>query len=137
MSGGSDGGDAEEPTDAPSEHRLPFDGPVLLYTAAMASVAPNRVPELLVEAQELLAPRLEAYRRRYECVREEPERVVFLVPTDHWAELGAELDVNEREADALCRAHERQLQRVGADEERREEFESALEIREAVVIGRP
>ena len=117
------------------ERHLPFDGPVLLYAAATASVAPNRLPELLVNGQELLSDRIEAYHRQYECVRADSDRSVFLVPTGHWVEIGRELGVNERETDALRRAHERQLWRVGADAQRREEFDAALEIREAVVIG--
>lgn len=134
MAGESDGnaGDVE----STAERHLPFDGPVLLYAAATASVAPNRVPELLVAAQRLLSERVQVYRRRYECAVEEDDRTVFLVPTGHWAELGEELGVNDREADALRRSHERQLLRLGADEGRREEFDSAVEIREAVVIGR-
>ncbi|MDR5672419.1 Uncharacterized protein AArcCO_0626 [Halalkaliarchaeum sp. AArc-CO] len=120
----------------PFEQHLPFDGPVLLYAAATASVAPNRLPELLVDGQELLSGRIGTYRRQYECVREGSDRSVFLVPTGHWEELGRELGVTDREADALRRAHERQLWRVGAESKRREEFDAALEIREAVVIGR-
>lgn len=120
--------------ETPEQH-LPFDGPVLLYAAATASVAPNRLPELLVDGQELLSGRIEAYHKQYECVQEDPDRSVFLVPTGHWAEIGEELGVNERETDALRRAHERQLWRVGAEAQRREEFDAALEIREAVVIG--
>ncbi|MEF8781194.1 MAG: hypothetical protein V5A46_11000 [Haloferacaceae archaeon] len=126
--------DGSSPNDGAGEV-LPFDGPVLLYAAATASVAPNRVPELLVDGQRLLSPRLDAYCRRYECVLEEPDRALFLVPTGHWSEVGAELGVNDRESDALRRAHERQLRRVGADRGRRDEFEAALDIREAVVIG--
>ncbi|AUX08863.1 hypothetical protein AArcSl_1230 [Halalkaliarchaeum desulfuricum] len=124
---------SENPT---PERHLPFDGPVLLYAAATASVAPNRLPELLVDGQELLSGRVDAYHRQYENVRSDSGRSIFLVPTGHWEEIGEELGVNEREADALRRAHERQLWRVGAESQRREGFDTALEIREAVVIGR-
>jgi hypothetical protein len=113
----------------------PLDGQVLLLAAAKASVAPEEVPTLVDRAQGHLGPRLEAYRREYECVAEEDDRVVFLVEPGHWAEVGDELGLNEREVDALRRAHEEQLRRTGTVGDRREEFESALDIREAVVVG--
>jgi hypothetical protein len=50
--------------------------------------------------------------------------------------LGAELALGDREWKAVRRAHETQLERVGSRVGRREEFETALEIRSAVVISR-
>ena len=64
------------------------------------------------------------------------DRAVFLVPDGHWADVGFELDLPEREVDALRRAHAQQLRRIGTRTDRREELETALEIREAVVVGR-
>jgi hypothetical protein len=113
----------------------PLDGPVLVLAAAKASVTPQHLPELVDRAQAHLGPRLAEYRRDYECVAEESNRVVFLVERDHWRGVGAELGLDEREADALRRAHEEQLRRLGTVTDRREEFESALDIREAVVVG--
>ena len=113
----------------------PLDGQVLLLAAAKASVAPARLPRLVDRAQAQLGPRLEEYRRAYECVAEEDGRAVFLVERGHWAEVGRELGLDEREVDALRRAHEEQLRRTGTVGDRREEFESALDIREAVVVG--
>ena len=113
----------------------PLDGQVLVLAAAKASVAPRRLPGLVDRAQAHLGPRLEAYRREYECVAEEDDRAVFLVERGHWAEVGRELDLDDRGVDALRRAHEEQLRRTGTVGDRREEFESALDIREAVVVG--
>ena len=113
----------------------PLDGQVLLLAAAKASVAPQHLPGLIDRAQAHLGPRLETYRREYECVAEEDDRAVFLVAQGHWAGLGGELGLDDREVDALRRAHEEQLRRMGTVTERREEFESALDIREAVVVG--
>jgi len=56
------------------------------------------------------------------------------VPEGHWAEVCSDLGLPEREVDAVRRAHAQQLRRVGSKTDRREEFETALEIREAVVI---
>ena len=40
----------------------------------------------------------------------------------------------EREWTALRRAHAEHLQRIGSNLDRRREFETALELREAVVV---
>ena len=121
----------EPPDDAP----LPLDGDVLLYTGATASVSPERIEPLLRTVQASLRDRRDAYRRRYESAFGGDERRVLLVPTGHWASLGDELGLPEREVDAARRAHAQQLKRIGSKTDRREEFETALEIREAVVVG--
>ena len=113
----------------------PLDGQVLVLAAAKASVAPDRLPGLVDRAQAHLGPRIGEYRREYECVAEEDDRSVFLAEQGHWARIGEELGLGEREVDALRRAHKEQLRRSGTVEDRREEFESALDIREAVVVG--
>jgi len=113
----------------------PLDGQVLVLAAAKASVAPGRLPRLVDRAQVHLGPRIDEYRREYECVAEEDGRAVFLAERGHWARIGEKLGLGEREVDALRRAHEEQLRRSGTVEDRREEFESALEVREAVVVG--
>ena len=113
---------------------LPLDGDVLLYTGATASVSPERIEPLLRAVQAHLRERRDDYRRRYESAFEDDEREVLLVPTDHWASVGETLGLPEREVDAARRAHAQQLKRIGSKTDRREEFETALEIREAVVI---
>ena len=105
----------------------PLDGDALVLTAAKASVSGERLPDLVDRRSE--------YGRRYERAHETDDRVVFFVEEGHWAELGEELGLDRREWTALRRAHEEHLKRLGSDLGRREEFESALELREAVVVG--
>ncbi len=121
--------------DADDEPTLPLDGDVLLYTGATASVAPERVEPLLRTVQASLRERAGTYRRSYESAFAAEDRRILLVPEGHWAEVGADLELPEREVDAVRRAHAQQLRRIGTKTDRREEFETALEIREAVVIG--
>ena len=45
--------------------------------------------------------------------------------------------IDQREWKALRRAHAEHLQRLGGDLDRSEEFETALDLREAVVVGKP
>ena len=123
------------PTDDGDEPPLPLDGDVLLYTGATASVGPDRIEPLLRAAQAYLRERVETYRRSYETAFVDEERRILLVPEGHWEEVGAALGLPEREVDAVRRAHAQQLRRIGSKTDRREEFETALEIREAVVIG--
>ncbi|WP_254821862.1 hypothetical protein [Haloglomus halophilum] len=114
----------------------PMDGQVLLLAAAKASVSPQRLPDLVDLAQAHLTDRLAEYQRAYEVAFDEGDRVGFFVEADHWDELGGRLGFTEQEADALRRVHGAQLRRIGTDTDRRDEFEAALDIREAVVIGR-
>jgi hypothetical protein len=116
---------------------IPLDGDVLLFAGAKASISPDRLPPLVRRVQRHLAPRLDEFDRTYECVAREDDRLVFLVPTDFWTDLGDELGLERRESDALRRAHDQQLRRLGTQTGRRDEFVTALEIREAAVVGRP
>ncbi|GAA0526497.1 hypothetical protein [Halorubrum aquaticum] len=113
----------------------PIDGTALLKTAALASVPADRLPALLARVQTDLGPRIDEYRRRYERIEAAPDRETFLVEPDHWEDVGARLDLADRERDAVARAHETAVERWGATTDRRAEFETALEIRSAVVIG--
>jgi hypothetical protein len=113
----------------------PLDGQVLMVAAAKASVPLHELPTLVDRVQADLGPRLESYRRQYEAVHDSPERCLFLVPPDHWDSVGDRLGLTTREQSAVRRAHEEQLRRLGSEEDRREEFESALDIRSAVVVG--
>jgi hypothetical protein len=113
----------------------PIDGLVLFLTVVESSVPPSRVPELLAQVQVHLGPRVDDYRRNFECVHETADRAVFLVSSDHWETVGSDLGFDSRELDAVRRAHNEQLLRIGSDTDRREEFESALEIRDATVLG--
>lgn len=114
----------------------PIEHDALLLAAAKASVAGERVPSLVARADRLLSDRRADYRRRYECVHEDETQVVFLVERGHWRECASELGIEDREADALQRAHAEHLKRLGSKLDRRAEFEAALELREAVAISK-
>lgn len=114
---------------------FPIDGQILVLTAAKASVAPQTLPALLRSVQAELEPRLDDYRRTFELADEDEGRVTFLVGDDHWGTVGERLGFGRRETDAVRRAHNEQLRRIGNRTDRSEEFETALEIRDAVVVG--
>jgi hypothetical protein len=114
----------------------PIDGQVFMLTSAKASVGPGRLSDLLAAVQADLGDRLDTYRREFERVADDDGREVFLVPTDHWERVGERLGFGRREVDAVARAHAEQLRRIGSETGRREEFETALDIRQAVVVGR-
>lgn len=147
VDGATDGGDGRDgdgrrgegtdgdATDGDSATSFPFDGTVVQYAAALGSVPTRRLPELLTAVQRHLAAETEGYERRFERVHRDDARAIYLVPEDHWTEVGAALSLSDREADAVRRAHERQLTRVGSKTGRKEEFETGLEIRSAVVVG--
>jgi hypothetical protein len=113
----------------------PLEGQVLLLAAAKASVYPARLPPLVSSLQAYLEPRLERYRREYECAYEDDRFVVCFVEPGHWEDLGERLGFDDRETSAVERAHVEQLRAIGRETDRLDEFETALEIREAVVIG--
>ena len=114
----------------------PLDGEALVLAAAKASVSGERLPDLADRAQGLLGPRLPEYGRRYESAHEDESATVFFVEAGHWADLGEEMALNEREWEALRRAHAAHLRELGDDLDRGEEFETAPDLREAVVIGK-
>lgn len=113
----------------------PIDGQVLLLVAAKASVGPRRVDEVVERVQVYLAPRADEYARRYEQVHETDDARYFLAEENHWEAVGDDLGFDDREVDAVRRAHTQQLLRAGRDEDREAEFESAVEIRDPVVVG--
>jgi hypothetical protein len=114
----------------------PLDGDALVLAAAKSSVSGERLPDLVDRAQEVLAARLPEYGRRYECVHEDETAAVFFVEEGHWANIGEELDLGEREWKALRRAHGEHLKRLGRELGRRQEFVAALELRETVAVGK-
>ena len=113
----------------------PIDGQVVMVAGAKASVPLERLPDLLDAVADHLESRTESYERRFERVASDEERRVYLVPRDHWDEVGERLGFSRRETDAVCRAHVEQLRRIGRRGGRDEEFEHALDIRSAVVVG--
>lgn len=112
-----------------------LNGNAIVLAAAKASVSGDRLPELVDRAQDRLATRRDRYERRYERVHEDDDGAVFLVEEGHWADLGAELDLERREWKALRRVHGEHLKQLGGTLDRRAEFETALDVREVVVIG--
>ena len=114
----------------------PLDGKALVVAAAKASVSGERLPDLADRAQGLLGPRLPEYGRRYECAHEDESATVFFVEAGHWTDLGEEMALDDREWQALRRGHAAHLRELGDDLDRSEEFETALDLREVVVIGK-
>ncbi|WP_458188096.1 hypothetical protein [Haladaptatus sp. NG-WS-4] len=119
-------------TDEPTH---PIEGQIVMLAGTKASIPLEWLSELLEATQADLGPRLADYRQRYECVHESPERSVFLVEQNHWKTEGRRLGFGRREWDGVRRAHVEQFQRIGRRERREEEFETALEIRTAVLIA--
>jgi len=114
---------------------IPIDGSVILYTCAVASIPARAMGPLLREVQAYLQPRQQRYAKQWECVVETPTRAIYLVEPGHWDQIAEVLSLDRREQDAAERAHSRQLLTAGRDVGRRAEFETALEIRSAVVVG--
>jgi hypothetical protein len=114
----------------------PIDGEPMLVAAAKASVMPARLPDLLEQAQETLGGRLDDYRRGYELAHEGDRYEAFFVEVSHWEGLADDIGFSRRERDAVARAHREQLLWASRDEGRREEVETALDLREVVVVGR-
>ncbi|AQL43359.1 hypothetical protein BV210_11950 [Halorientalis sp. IM1011] len=112
----------------------PIEGDVLVLVAAKASVGPQRLPELVDRVAADLDSRRDAYAREYELAYETDERTAFFVEDGHWEEIGGRLDLGTREIDAVRRSHEEQMTRDGRRLNRTDEFETALEIRDCVVV---
>lgn len=114
----------------------PIDGQILLLAGSIASVAPERLPDLVDRVQADLGERLADYTRRYELACETDAAAYFFVEAGHWESVGDRVGLNDRETSAVKRAHHEQLRQVGRRTGRREEFETAFDVRECVVIGR-
>ncbi|WP_254536051.1 hypothetical protein [Halomarina litorea] len=114
----------------------PIDGQAMLLAAAKASVGPQLLPDLVDRVQDHLCSREAEYRRQYELAYEDDSACVFFVEAGHWTTLADEVGLERRERDAVRRAHTEHLRRIGKDTGRREEFETALDIRECVVVGK-
>lgn len=113
----------------------PIDGQPLLLAAAKASVGPKLLPDLVEHVQSHVGPCIEMYRQEYERVHAADDHEVFLVEEGHWDDLADEVGLDQRERTAVERAHAEHLRYLGRRGERETEFESALEIREVVVVG--
>ncbi|MFB6183584.1 MAG: hypothetical protein ABEI96_03430 [Haloarculaceae archaeon] len=112
----------------------PIDGNVLMLAAAKASVPPRRLAPLVDRVRAAL-PDVERFRRRYEVAYENDETVAFFVDDGFWADVGEDVGLDDREIDAVRRAHHEQLIWTGKRHDRRAEFETALEVRDCVVLA--
>jgi hypothetical protein len=115
----------------------PIEGQILLLASAKASVTASDLPPLVRRVQAYLIEHALEYERGFERIHAEGRDRYYLVPGDHWTRIGTAVGLDDAERDAVRRAHEQQLLRRGRELDRREEFESALEIRDAVVIRVP
>lgn len=113
----------------------PIEGQVLLLAAAKASVGPRRLPVLVDRVQAELAGRRDEYAREYERAYAADDHEAYFVPDGHWVVVGERVGLATRETDAVRRAHHEQLRRTGRRRDRREEFETALDVRDCVLIG--
>lgn len=111
----------------------PIEGQVVLLAGARASVPLHRLSDLLARVHDHLTDRRERYEREFERV-DADDTVYYLAGGDHWAAVADDLDLTDREADAVRRAHERQFLRDGRRLDRTAEFEAALDIRQPVVV---
>jgi hypothetical protein len=113
----------------------PIEGTVLVLVTAQAAVG-ERLPDLIDTVQDHLGPRLDEYRRRYEVLEETDDAVVFLAPDGHLDDVGAEMDLDDREVAAVRRAHAEQARRIAREAGDEAAVDTATEIRDPVVIGR-
>lgn len=130
---GDDGTDGEV-DETPDESSHPIEGQIVMLAGAKASVPVQKLPDLLEQVDEELSERTEAYERTYEQIHAADGREYYAAESGHWVDVGVETGLGSREADAVRRAHEEQLLRAGRRADRREEFETTLEIRDVVVL---
>ncbi|MFC6953963.1 hypothetical protein [Halorubellus litoreus] len=112
----------------------PFPEEVLLLTAGDGVVKPGRLPELLSVVQADLSLRLQEYREHHECAYEDDHLVAFFVAADHWPAIADRLGFETGAVDATRSAHARFLLGLGTDVDRTDEFETALDVQDCVVI---
>lgn len=117
----------------------PIEGDVLVHVAAKASVPPRRLTPLIDTVQEEIAAESDSLCRRYETAYEaetgKGRTVALFVDRGFWDRMGDRLGLTDREIDAVRRAHHEQLRAEGKRRDRLDEFETALEIRDCVVLN--
>lgn len=113
----------------------PIEGDVVLLAGAKASVTLPRLSELLEAVQQHLGGRIGEYDRQFERIEGTDGVVYYLAGAEFWDEVGAELELGKRETDAIRRTHETQFKHDGRRLDRRDEFETSLEIRDVVVLA--
>ena len=131
-----DGPERAETAPVPDAEEVPFDAAVLQQVATDDGIGARELPELLGRVEAHLTDCRESLRRRFESPYSDDRRELFFVPPDYWEGVASVLPLSPREKQAVQRAHERQLLRIGAEARRGTEFDAALDIRTAVVVGR-
>lgn len=116
-----------------TEH--PIEGQILLLAGARASVPVDRLPELIERGQSYIREHREEYARSYERIEGAREADYFCVETGYWDHVGSELALDDRETDAIRRAHSDQFMRDGRRLDREAEFETTLDVREVVAVA--
>lgn len=106
----------------------------LAAAADAAGLDAADIDRLAARAAAYLGGRSRNLERRYERALTADDGVVLLADTDFWDRVGDALRFEDDETAALRRAHEATLTLAGARAGRDAEFESALEIRTAVVL---
>ena len=130
--------DAPDPAEAspvPDADAVPFDATVLQQVAHGDGIPPRELPELLGRVDAHLTDSLASLQRRFESPYSDERRTLFFVPPDYWEGLASVLQLSPDEQRAVQQVHERQLLRIGAETRRGSEFDAALDIRTAVVVG--
>ncbi|MDS0220502.1 hypothetical protein NDI54_03955 [Haloarcula sp. S1AR25-5A] len=112
----------------------PIEGQIVLLAGTQASVPLDQLPDLLERVQTYLREHRAAYDREYERINGPRAADYVCVEAGHWDTIGADLDLGEREQDAVRRAHDAQFERDGRRLDRSEEFEATLEIRDVLAI---
>ncbi|MXR51294.1 hypothetical protein GRX03_06705 [Halovenus sp. WSH3] len=113
----------------------PIEGQVVLLAGAKASVSLARLSDLLADVQEHLVGRVEEYDRRFERIDTDRDGVYFLAEEGRWETVGEAVGLTERETEAVARTHAEQFKRDGRRMDRREEFETSLEIRDVLAVN--
>ncbi|GGN06955.1 hypothetical protein [Halarchaeum nitratireducens] len=101
-----------------------------------ADVDPATLDALLGRVADYLRGKERALERQYERAIGARDGVVLFADADFWARTGAALAFTEVETTAVKRAHEATLLLAGDRADRLGEFETALDVRTAVVLGR-
>lgn len=116
----------------------PIEGQIVLLAGTRASIPIDRLPDLLEQVQTYLQENQGSYERGYERIQGPRAADYVCVEGGHWDTIGSELGLNDREQDAVRRAHVAQFERDGRRLDRSEEFEATLEIRDVLAVtGEP
>jgi len=113
----------------------PIEGQVVLLAGAQASVTLTHLSELLERVQHHVAESRAEYDRQYERIPASRDADYYLADRGRWDALGRQLELDDREVDAVRRTHAEQFRRDGRRQDRREEFETTLDIRDVVAIA--